>query len=663
MVLASLVQALDSDDLDVRLDAVEQIAEHIGEAFGAQGAALGSTLRDSGIVERLARLVGDPSQTIKCHALLALGNLCSDAVDSHSSRTKALLLELGMDGALMDCVASTEPSVLLVACATLQNLCHNPAWAARVLADGVEKRMEALLTHEDPRIVRYASGALKNLTLSADSAAQLSESATAHVQQRVQEATVEVFMQRRALRTIGRAALRMDPEQRLACLLTIPHERRGVVWLDRVGVVHAFLELRAAEVEFRHVQAGETAPSAELLQLQRQLSAAAHAYEEALGLPEFLSEELGDDDIADWAVEGDAEEVEEEDEALRLAAAHASPAAHRPPATTLGGASSQGDLARPVVEEEVLARADTVKEDAGSEVLPEIVEEEALPVEGTASPAAPAAPASATTAAAAPRAQRSLFTVDEGSPPRAPQLSSEANRAAAEEWLIRARQLHEAGKDEAALRHCDKSLRLCDTPQARSLAEHLRRFGPSSAAAAAVAKVLQAADHWAVLQLEHSATEVEVRKAYRKLSLQLHPDRNHARQAESAFKRLNEAHTALSKVMAEAAPGAAASPMASQPHQPHHTPRPPPPRARASDEDPVSGGVPTMPRSRDANPVRRRRWQKAFASLFGTTSRSVADASSREPPPQEAKRATSTSTSSTPSGTVPGSTASTGTAT
>lgn len=123
------------------------------------------------------------------------------------------------------------------------------------------------------------------------------------------------------------------------------------------------------------------------------------------------------------------------------------------------------------------------------------------------------------------------------------------------------------------------------------------RYGPGSAAAVAVARVLCATDHYEVLGLVRPVTEAEVKRAYKRLSLQLHPDRNHARRADAAFQRLGEAHTALFALCAS-------------PEAPH-TPRPPPPR---NDErgTPVSGASASTPRSGDSNPVRRRRWEKVL---------------------------------------------------
>ncbi len=217
-----------------------------------------------------------------------------------------------------------------------------------------------------------------------------------------------------------------------------------------------------------------------------------------------------------------------------------------------------------------------------------------------------------------------------------PQLPNAANQQAAEEWHTRARELHSAGDDAAALRYCEKSLRLCETAPARSLLDHLRKFGPGSAAAAAVSRVICVSDHYEVLLLPRGdVSEAEVKKAYKKLSLQLHPDRNHARLAEAAFKRLGEAYTAVVATAAASGgsrgaamtPSTASSsspPAAPQPAQtPIHTPRPPPRRPMMPDEPADGTGTsghsswPHTPRSRDRNPVRRRRWAKALAWVRG----------------------------------------------
>ena len=212
-------------------------------------------------------------------------------------------------------------------------------------------------------------------------------------------------------------------------------------------------------------------------------------------------------------------------------------------------------------------------------------------------------------------------------PAQAAEAGAEANREAAEAWTKKAREQHEEGDDAKALGHLEKSLKLCETASARSLHDHIRKYGAGSAAAQAVARVLKAADHYEVLNLPRAQaatlTPAELKKAYRQLSLRLHPDRNHARQAEAAFKRLSEAYTFLSSQQAgnqppteptttpRAEPSAShAAPKAGSASA-HQSPHPPPnPPGDHGGEDEQSGDFASP---RGPNPVRRRRrWEKAL---------------------------------------------------
>lgn len=53
-------------------------------------------------------------------------------------------------------------------------------------------------------------------------------------------------------------------------------------------------------------------------------------------------------------------------------------------------------------------------------------------------------------------------------------------------------------------------------------------------------------DYYEVLGLPRSAAEEEVKKAYRKLAMEYHPDRNRAADAEERFKEISEAYEVLS---------------------------------------------------------------------------------------------------------------------
>lgn len=53
-------------------------------------------------------------------------------------------------------------------------------------------------------------------------------------------------------------------------------------------------------------------------------------------------------------------------------------------------------------------------------------------------------------------------------------------------------------------------------------------------------------DLYAILGLKKSASDDEIKKAYRKLALKLHPDKNQAAHADEAFKAVSKAFSCLS---------------------------------------------------------------------------------------------------------------------
>lgn len=52
-------------------------------------------------------------------------------------------------------------------------------------------------------------------------------------------------------------------------------------------------------------------------------------------------------------------------------------------------------------------------------------------------------------------------------------------------------------------------------------------------------------DYYKLLGVEKSASAEELKKAYRKLALQYHPDRNKTKEAEEKFKEINQAYEVL----------------------------------------------------------------------------------------------------------------------
>ena len=67
-----------------------------------------------------------------------------------------------------------------------------------------------------------------------------------------------------------------------------------------------------------------------------------------------------------------------------------------------------------------------------------------------------------------------------------------------------------------------------------------------SAMADEVARVRKEKDFYRILKLEKAATNAEIKKAYRKLALLLHPDKCSEEGAEEAFKKVSTAYSCLS---------------------------------------------------------------------------------------------------------------------
>lgn len=53
-------------------------------------------------------------------------------------------------------------------------------------------------------------------------------------------------------------------------------------------------------------------------------------------------------------------------------------------------------------------------------------------------------------------------------------------------------------------------------------------------------------DYYEILGVPRNATKEEIKRAYRRLVLQYHPDRNKSPEAEEKFKEISEAYAVLS---------------------------------------------------------------------------------------------------------------------
>ena len=59
-------------------------------------------------------------------------------------------------------------------------------------------------------------------------------------------------------------------------------------------------------------------------------------------------------------------------------------------------------------------------------------------------------------------------------------------------------------------------------------------------------RIINKKDYYEILELEKNATDEQIKKAYRRLAVKFHPDKNKSKNAEEAFKKINQAFTVLS---------------------------------------------------------------------------------------------------------------------
>jgi hypothetical protein len=172
---------------------------------------------------------------------------------------------------------------------------------------------------------------------------------------------------------------------------------------------------------------------------------------------------------------------------------------------------------------------------------------------------------------------------------------SEANKEEALKALRIGAEALRAGQRDKAARFLEKSLSMFETAEARALLAQARaapaagpgpgpgaspagaragggaRRRPAAAAArapeppprdtrpytaeqaAAVKRVKQCKDLYQVLGLDRAAGAEEVKKAYKKMAMKLHPDKNSAPGADEAFKELARAFSVLSDPQKKAA--------------------------------------------------------------------------------------------------------------
>lgn len=148
-------------------DALFMLSETVSDSYGQDGARLGSLLRERGWLPHLMRVLEDSTATVtmRQHTLLVLSNLCCDAFDIASSLSKRLLLAYSFDGIIFEYLHAADELTLTYACALIQNLTNDTEWSARVFSRGAQRQLAKLCESPMERVVQYAAGALKNVSM------------------------------------------------------------------------------------------------------------------------------------------------------------------------------------------------------------------------------------------------------------------------------------------------------------------------------------------------------------------------------------------------------------------------------------------------------------------------------------------------------------------
>ena len=272
-----IVSSLRSPSDELRDEGLTLLAEMVTVSYGEDGKALGRLMRESGVVVPLTQLLSDANPMLRKKALLVVGNLCSDAVDAESAQTKAALLQAGADRSLFTCLVSTDEEIVVLACAALQNVCHDYDWSQRAVQTKLPfepvPRLEQLAMDSNSMVARYAAGALRNMQIRLHEHSQLAAAEGAGVgatsqglsvsaevskaiDHRWREARLEDISRAAALRKIAQAVLIVPTSARARRLAARGDARLAAAQEQAVRAQHAALRANRRQKASRNLLVG-----------------------------------------------------------------------------------------------------------------------------------------------------------------------------------------------------------------------------------------------------------------------------------------------------------------------------------------------------------------------------------------------------------------------
>lgn len=148
---------------DEKLSACMELAKFVNGAYGFEASALGLHLRRSKGLAFILQLLYEGDAPLQRIGLMVMSNLVSDAFDPRSHETKRQVLHAGVFERIKDFVYSADGVAQTYACACLQNLCKDVAFAKLLRSYELVEELERLVkVSPNEHLRKFAAGALFN---------------------------------------------------------------------------------------------------------------------------------------------------------------------------------------------------------------------------------------------------------------------------------------------------------------------------------------------------------------------------------------------------------------------------------------------------------------------------------------------------------------------
>jgi DnaJ-class molecular chaperone len=121
-----------------------------------------------------------------------------------------------------------------------------------------------------------------------------------------------------------------------------------------------------------------------------------------------------------------------------------------------------------------------------------------------------------------------------------------SNKEASFQYLERAKKCWQCGDNEEAQRLAEKAMELYPSDEAKELISKISQSQETeNKNQKSIERILKTNDYYEILDISKEASETDIKKSYRKLSKQVHPDKNKAPEATKVFQKLQNAYEVL----------------------------------------------------------------------------------------------------------------------